>query len=74
MTAETENLRYTHVVVWPNADTRKVVLLNDDGELARIRWRDRHEHIPGQGRFVDLEEHVPLDWMVPIYGWKGDEG
>jgi len=73
MTQTTENRKYTHVCVWPNADTRKVVLINDDGELARVEWRDRHEYIPGQGSFINQEEHVPLDWLVPIYGWEGDE-
>lgn len=74
MTTETENRSFTHLAVWPNGDTRKVVLLNDDGEIARVRWRERHQPIPGQGFFVDLEEFVSIEFLVPIYGWEGDEG
>lgn len=54
------------ICTWPDGETRDVVVLRDDGNLADIIWNERvhSDVLPNSpGRVVGFDETVPSKWL-----------
>lgn len=69
-----ENLKTSHLCIFVDGSVKKVAILGEtcNGELIRVTWRERHQPIPGHGSFVDLEEYVSVDHLVPLGGSQNE--
>jgi len=49
--------------IWPNGETKKVMVTNIVGDKAFVIWNEEHDPIKGCGCVIGLDDMVPIEWL-----------